>query len=101
MNEDDGDYITSTDFDELTDEEKEVLEHNAGAAYQALETLLNAVIDHREQCECPNLLCIGETAIAMRSQLTRVQEHMVMSVALSYMARAAIAQDMNERFLGE
>lgn len=97
--EDDGDYASVTDFDELTDEEKEVLEQNARAAYGALEMLLNAVIDHRKQCECPNLLCIGDTAIAMRSLLTRTQEHMVMSVALSFMARAAIAQDMNERFL--
>jgi hypothetical protein len=96
---DDGGYITATDFEDLTDEEKEILAHNAERAEDAFETLLNAVIEHREDCECPNLLCIGEKAIAMRGQLTRVQEHMVFSVALSWMARHVIAQNMNERYL--
>lgn len=85
------------DYREMTDEQKAMLDRNVKGCSELLDSLVDLVIDHREDCDCPNGLCVGTDVLHVRSMVNATQEHMLLSMALSRLADQQIVTEMNER----
>lgn len=85
------------DYREMTDEQKATLEHNVKGCTEMLDALIYTVVDHREDCDCPNELCAGTDNYDVRAKLKPAQEHMLLTMALSRLADQVIVRELDEQ----